>query len=78
VGINFYPCQNRISKELETCTSVQSLERLLGFCRSCIYRIFEEAQGMNPVPMTYSREADAILIGGGIRQIPDNERLLNV
>jgi hypothetical protein len=77
VIVNFYPCQNRISKELEQCTSLQNLERLLSICSSCIYRIFEEAQGMNPVPMTYRREADAILIGG-IRQLADNERLLNV
>lgn len=75
--VNFYPCQNRISKELEQCTSLQNLERLLSVCRSCIYRIFEEAQGMNTVPMTYSREADTVLING-TRQLADNERLLNV
>jgi len=77
VIVNFYPCRNRISKELEQCTSLQNLERLLSFCSSCIYRIFEEAQGMNAVPMTYSREADAVSIGG-IRQLADDERLLNV
>ncbi len=48
--VNFYPCRNRISKELEQCTSLQNLERLLSFCNSCIYRIFEEAQGTNTVP----------------------------
>jgi hypothetical protein len=63
VIVNFYPCRNRMSRELENCTSVQDLERLLGFCRSCIYRIFEEAQGMNTLPMTYSRESEAVLIG---------------
>ncbi len=75
--VNFYPCQNRISKELEQCTSLQNLERLLSFCSSCIYRIFEQAQGMNPVPVTYNRAVDAMLIGG-IRQTADKERLLNV
>ena len=77
MSINFYPCQNRISKELEQCTSVQNLERLLSFCRSCIYRIFEEAQGMNTLPITYSREGDSVLISG-MRQLADKERLLNV
>ncbi len=75
--VNFYPCRNRISRELEYCTSVQDLERLLSLCSGCIFRIFEEAQGMNPEPMTYSREPDDVLIGG-IRQRADHESYSDV
>jgi hypothetical protein len=77
VSINVYPCRSKISKEIEQCTSVEKLETLLSFCRGCIHRIFEEAQGMNIVPMTCNRAAAAVLIGE-IRQFSDNERLLNV
>jgi len=77
VSMNVYPCRNRISKEIEQCTSVEKLETLLSFCSGCIYRIFEEARGMNTVTMTCSRAADAVLING-IRQLVDNEKLLNL
>ncbi len=75
--MSVYPCRSKILKELEQCTSVEKLETLLSFCSGCIYRIFEEAQGMNSVTMTCSRAADAVLING-IRQLADSEELLNL
>ncbi len=75
--MNVYPCRSRISKEIEQCTSVEKLETLLSFCSGCIYRIFEEARGMTTVTMTCSRAADAVLLDG-IRQLADNEKLLNL
>ncbi len=67
--VNFCPSRNRISKELERCTSVENLERLLSFCSSCIYRIFEEARGMNAVPMMYKGDRRRT---GGRRRFVDN------
>ena len=73
--MNVYPCRGRISGEIEQCTSVEKLETLLGFCSGCIYRIFEEARGMNT--MTCSRATDAVLMNR-IGQLANNEELLNL
>lgn len=75
VRMNVYPCRSRISRELEQCTSVERLETLLSFCSGCIYRIFEEARGMNT--MTCSRATDAALMNR-IGQLADNEELLDL
>ncbi len=88
VTVNFYPCRNRMSREIDECTSLQNLERLLSFCSSCIYRIFEQAKGMDTVPMAYSREAhymnntnqnlDFNIERAGMRELAESGKLLNV
>ena len=77
---NFYPCRNRMSREIEQCTSLQNLERLLSFCSSCIYRIFEQAQGMDVVPITYSGEPNNRnnMLTAGMRDLADRERVFNI
>lgn len=75
--MNVYPCRGRISRELEQCASVEKLETLLSFCSGCIYRIFEEARGMNTVTMTCNKAANAVLMNE-IRQHADNEKLLSL
>ena len=77
---NFYPCRNRMSREIEQCTSLQNLERLLSFCSSCIYRIFEQAQGMDVVPITYSGEPNNRnnMLIAGMRDLADRERVFNI
>ncbi len=88
VTVSFHPCRNRISREIEECTSLQNLERLLSFCGSCIYRIFEQAQGTDAMSMAYSREAHNMnntaqnlefnIESAGMRELAESERLLNV
>jgi hypothetical protein len=75
VRMNVYPCRGRISGKIEQCTSVEKLETLLSFCSGCIYRIFEEARGMNT--MTCSRATDAALMNR-IQRLADNEELLDL
>ncbi len=54
--VNFYPCKNRMARALEQCASPKDLERIVSFCSTCIYRVFEESLGRNFVPMTYVKE----------------------
>ncbi len=86
--VNFYPCRNRISKEIDQCTSLQNLERLLNCCSTCIYRIFEQALGMDSARMTYRRDAHDMnhaipglefdIQTAGIQEREDRESLLTV
>ena len=54
--VNVYPCKNRVARALEQCNSARDLERIISFCSTCIYRVFEEALGAKSVPMTYVKE----------------------
>ncbi len=43
MAINFYPNREQLSREIEQSVATNSVEVLLGFCRCCIYNIFEKS-----------------------------------
>ncbi len=71
--INFCPSRSRISKELDQCASLSDLERLLRICRSCIYRIFEMAGGIHPLPATHRLPGADARWGDRIERTVDHE-----
>lgn len=73
-----YPCRSKISREIDQCTSVEKLETLMGFCSGCIYRIFEEAQGMNIVCHDVRPGGRSSTDQRNTEKLTDNEMLPNV
>ncbi len=76
--INFYPCRDRMFKEIEHCTVLKRIDTLLSFCNSCVYRVGENVEAHRECLTCKVRQGMNRTLNNRKRKPVEDEELLGV